>query len=188
MFFLSLAFTKLPCFTWQPSKHITLCQVDGRIPIRSRGGINYTTKPMDATTSLRIPLNFRLVHFLFIKILKPKRASTNKTDKSPSQKTRRGLTKTQTHQLFLNLLYYGGMRKINNQKVAGQKIVVDGFRFRPSRASRNPAIQEDQMGLNYRRPTPKPPFAWQPSQEYEPYLKKSRGEGFVCVCVRLLFL
>ena len=39
------------------------------------------------------------------------------------------------------------------------------------------------MGLNYRRPTPKPPFAWQPSQEYEPYLKKSRGEGFLCVCV-----
>jgi len=32
---------------------------------------------------------------------------------------------------------------------------------------RSDGIEEDQMGLNYRRPTPKPPFAWQPSQEYE---------------------
>ena len=35
------------------------------------------------------------------------------------------------------------------------------------------SCQEDQMGPNYRRPTPKPPFAWQPSQEYEPYTQKN---------------
>ena len=36
------------------------------------------------------------------------------------------------------------------------------------------------MGLNYRRPTPKPPFAWQPSQEYEPYTKKTVAVKGLC--------
>ena len=42
------------------------------------------------------------------------------------------------------------------------------------------SCQEDQMGLNYRRPTPKPPFAWQPSQEYEPYTQKNVAVKGVC--------